>query len=155
MRFVLGATFPDRPRVQQLFPIPNDMPDLGDLTDLQLMILSVLWSSPESTIGAIHEQLSRRSPVTRKTIATILGRMEQRRLVSHRMEGRESVYRARVHKRHVLRARMASLLGAVFLGQPKLLGAAALDPADVRAGDVEKLVSLMRHLERDVTRDEK
>lgn len=131
------------------------MPDLGDLTDLQLMILSVLWSNPESTIGVIHDHLSRRAPVTRKTIATILGRMEQRGLVAHRMDGRESVYRARVQKRSVLRARMASLLGAVFLGQPKLIGTAALNPADVRAGDVEKLVSLMRHLERDVASDNK
>ena len=129
------------------------MPELGDLTDLQLMILSVLWSEHEATIGTIHEHLSRRGPVTRKTVATILSRLEQRKLVGHRLDGREGVYRARVAKRSVLRARMASLLGAVFLGQPKLAGAHALDPADVQPGDVEQLVALMRKLERDVKRE--
>lgn len=131
------------------------MPDYGDLTDLQLTIMSVLWSERESTIGTIHEQLSERggSPVTRKTIAMILSRLEQRGLVSHRMDGREGVYRARVAKKSVLRSRMASLLGAVFIGQSRLAGAHALDPADVRAGDVDKLVAMLRQLERDVQKE--
>ena len=126
------------------------MPDYGDLTDLQLMILSVLWTEHEATIGTIHERLSQRGPVTRKTVATILSRLEQRKLVAHRMDGREGLYKARVTRRSVLRSRMASLLGAVFLGQPRLSGAHALDPADVRPGDVERMVALMRRLERDV-----
>ncbi len=130
------------------------MPDYGDLTDLQLTILSVLWSEREATIGSIHEQLSRRGPVTRKTVATILSRLEQRKLVAHRMDGREGLYRARVAKRTVLRSRMASLLGAVFLGRPALAGAHALDPADVKPGDVTHMVALMRRLERDVKRED-
>ena len=134
--------------------VPRTMPDYGDLTDLQLTILSVLWSEHEATIGVIHESLAHRGPVARKTVATILSRLEQRKLVSHRMDGREGVYRARVAKQSVLRSRIASLLGAVFLGEPKLAGAHALDPADVRAGDVDQLVTLLRQLERDVKREE-
>lgn len=128
------------------------MPDYGELTDLQLMIMSVLWTDDEATIATIHERLNRRAVVTRKTIATILSRLEERRLVGHRTDGRESVYRARVGKQNVVRARMASLLGALFLGQPRLAGAAALDPADVKAGDVDQMVTLLRRLERDVQR---
>ena len=56
------------------------MADHAELTDLQLMILSVLWEQ-EATIGVIHERLAKRGPVARKTIATILGRLEERRLV--------------------------------------------------------------------------
>jgi predicted transcriptional regulator len=130
------------------------MPDYGDLTDLQLMILSVLWSEREATIGIIHERLNAQAPVARKTIAMILSRLEQRRFVSHRMDGREGVYTARVAKKSVLRSRMASLLGALFVGQPRLTGAHALDPADVRTGDVEKLVAMLRQLERDVKKED-
>src|SRR3954470_11770670 len=89
---------------------PHSMPDYGDLTDLQLMIMSVLWSEREATIGTIHDRLNAQTPVARKTIAMILSRLEQRRLVSHRMDGREGMYKARVAKRSVLRSRMASLL---------------------------------------------
>jgi predicted transcriptional regulator len=126
------------------------MPDYGDLTDLQLMIMSVLWNQREATIGAIHEQLSERGPISRKTIAMILSRLEQRGLVKHHIDERAGVYRARVAKQSVLRARVASLLGAVFVGQPRMTGAHALDPTDVRSGDVEQLVALLRQLERDV-----
>ncbi|MEO7086896.1 MAG: BlaI/MecI/CopY family transcriptional regulator [Gemmatimonadaceae bacterium] len=126
------------------------MPDYGELTDLQLTIMSVLWTEDEATITTIHERLNETSSVTRKTIGMLLTRLEQRKLVSHRADGRESVYRTRVTKAAVLRSRMASLLGAVFVGQPTLAGARALDPSDVRAGDVDKLVAMMRQLERDV-----
>jgi len=130
------------------------MPDYGDLTDLQLMIMSVLWIEQEATIGTIHVHLSAQGAVSRKTIAMILSRLEQRRLVSHRLDGREGVYKARVAKKSVLRSRMASLLSAVFVGQPRLTGANALDPADVRSGDVEKLIAMLRQLERDVKKDD-
>ena len=49
---------------------------------------------------------------------------------------------------------MASLLGAVFLGQPTNAARGALDPADVRPGDVEQLAALLRRLERDVKRED-
>ncbi|MEP6618598.1 MAG: BlaI/MecI/CopY family transcriptional regulator [bacterium] len=126
------------------------MPDYGELTDLQLMILSVLWEEREATIGTIHERLSERGPVSRKTIGMILSRLEQRGLVSHTIDERAGVYKARVAKRSVLRARTASLLSALFVGRPTLAGANALDPADVRSGDVETLVALLRQLERDI-----
>ena len=126
------------------------MPGYGELTDLQLMIMSVLWSKREATIGTIHEHVSGQQPVARKTIAMILSRLEERKLVAHRMDGREGIYRARVAKNSVLRSRMASLLGAVFVGHQRLAGARALDPSDVRSGDVDKLVALLRQLERDV-----
>ena len=130
------------------------MPDYGELTDLQLMIMSVLWSEREATIGTIHERLATREPVARKTIAMILSRLEQRKLVSHRMDGREGMYRARVAKNSVLRSRMASLVGAVFVGHQRLAGARALDPTDVRAGDVDKLIAMLRQLERDVKKED-
>jgi BlaI family penicillinase repressor len=126
------------------------MPDYSDLTDLQLMILSVLWKEREATIGIIHEQVSAQTPVARKTIAMILSRLEQRGLVKHHVDDRSGVYRATVAKKSVLRARMASLLSALFVGQPRMAGALALDPADVKSGDVSKLLTLMRQLERDV-----
>ena len=132
---------------------PATMPDYGELTDLQLMIMSVLWSEREATIGTIHERLATQEPVARKTIAMILTRLEQRKLVSHRTDGRESIYKARVAKTTVLRSRMASLLGAVFVGHLRWAGARALDPADVRGGDVDKMVALLRQLERDVKKE--
>lgn len=126
------------------------MPDYSDLTDLQLMIMSVLWNEKQATIGTVHEQLSEQTPVTRKTIAMILSRLEQRGMVKHELDDRSGVYKATVARKSVLRARMASLLGAVFVGQPRMAGALALDPADVRSGDVAKLVTMIRQLERDV-----
>src|SRR4051812_46367142 len=101
------------------------------------MILSVIWNEKQATIATIHERLQEQPPVARKTVAMILSRLEQRGLVmKHHTDDRAGVYKANVTKRAVLRARVASLLSAVFVGQPQMSGALALDPADVRSGDV-------------------
>ena len=125
------------------------MPDYSDLTDLQLMILSALWDRREATIGELYEALEPRNGVARKTIATLLSRLEKRGLVKHRFEGREGVYRAAVTRRKVTLSRMTGVLGALF--DPKgASAAAAVSRDDVRSGDVERLRALLRKAERDL-----
>ena len=126
------------------------MPDLRELTDLQLMLLGVLWDRGDASIGEIHERLPAKNEVSRKTVATLLSRLEARGLVRHRVEGRENVYQAAVPRQRVLLSRVSSLLGALFAGDPRAAGVAALDPSEVHAGDVERVRALLRRLEQDV-----
>lgn len=126
------------------------MQDLRELTDLQLMLLGVLWDRREATIGEIHERLAGDAEVSRKTVATLLSRLEARGLVRHRVEGRENVYQAAVPRQQVLLSRVSSLLGALFHGDPRAAGVAALDASQVHEGDVDRLRALLRRLEEDV-----
>jgi BlaI family penicillinase repressor len=126
------------------------MQDLRELTDLQLMLLGALWDRREATIGEIHERLPASAEVSRKTVATLLSRLEARGLVRHRVEGRENVYQAAVPRQRVLLSRVSSLLGALFHGDPHAASVAALDASQVHAGDVERVRALLRRLEHDV-----
>ena len=126
------------------------MPDLRELTDLQLMLLGVLWDRGNATIGEIHERLPGDADVSRKTVATLLSRLEARGVVRHRVEGRENVYQAAVPRQRVLLSRVSSLLGALFHGDPRAAGVAALDASEVHAGDVDRVRALLRRLEQDV-----
>ncbi len=129
------------------------MSDLAELTDLQLMILGVFWQRREATIGEVHEALRARTDVSRKTIATLLSRLERRGLVRHRMDGREGVYKAMVNRREVLASRMAGVLGALFDLSPRgaaAAGARAIDASEVKPGDVARLRALLRRAERDL-----
>ncbi|MDQ6828388.1 MAG: BlaI/MecI/CopY family transcriptional regulator [Gemmatimonadota bacterium] len=133
------------------------MPDVSELTDLQLMILGVFWQQREATIGDVHDALRARTAVSRKTIATLLSRLERRGLVRHRMDGREGVYKATVTRRAVLASRMAGVLGALFELGPRGAGAAgarALDASEVQPGDVARLRALLRRAERDLQHGE-
>jgi BlaI family transcriptional regulator, penicillinase repressor len=77
------------------------------LGDLQLRILQVLWQRPEATVAEVQQALGERDGVAYTTAATILRRMEERGLVTHRTEGRSFIYRSAVAAETVSRG-MAS-----------------------------------------------
>jgi len=124
--------------------------DLSDLTDLHLMILGALWSAGDLSISGIHDAIGEKHEITSKTIATILGRLERRKLVSHRMVGREGVYRAHVTRREVIMSRIGGALASVFAAEDGAVGAAALQKKHTRAGDEQVLLDLLKRAERDV-----
>ena len=130
--------------------MPRDQANLRDLTDLHLLILSALWARDEATIAEIHGSIGKRANVSTKTIGTLLGRLVQRKLVSRRAEGREGVYRALVSRREVLVARVGNALASVFAADDTV-GAAALRRGEVKPGDADRLLELLRRAERDVT----
>jgi predicted transcriptional regulator len=124
-------------------------PDLSELTDLHLLILGALWSRGDSSISTIHDAIASRG-VSTKTVATILGRLEKRRLVSHRMEGREGVYRALVSRREVVMSRVGGVLDSLFAAEEAATGAGLVSRKDMKPGDSKRLLELLRKAERDV-----
>lgn len=126
------------------------MTDYQDLTDLQLTILTALWERKEATVSELHEALNVRAPISRKTIATLLSRLERRGMVRHRMSGRDGIYRAVARRRGVLLSRMSAMLDAMFGETQHAPGAHAIEPGDVRSGDVRRLLTLLRRAERDI-----
>jgi BlaI family transcriptional regulator, penicillinase repressor len=124
-------------------------PDVSDLTDLHLLILGAIWARDECSIADVHEAIGSRG-VSTKTIATILSRLEKRKLVSHRMKGREGIYRALVTRKEVLVSRVGGVLESLFAAEEGVTGAAALNRKDVRDGDSKRLVELLRKAEQDV-----
>lgn len=126
------------------------MADYHDLTNLHLAILGVLWRRREATVAEIFAALEPHVGVSRKTVATLLSRLEERGLVRHRSEGKEHVFTATVGRRTVLVARLAAMLGAVFESPNQPAVPRAVEPRDVRPGDVARLRQLLRKAERDL-----
>ncbi len=126
------------------------MADYHDLTNLHLAILGILWQRREATVADIHEALEPKLRVTRKTVATLLSRLEQRGLVRHRAERTGNVFTPAVRRRTVLVARLAAMLGAVFDSPQQPVRPHAVEPKEVRPGDVARLRQLLRQAERDL-----
>jgi predicted transcriptional regulator len=129
-------------------PRRPDPRELAELTDLHLLILGALWAGGESSIAAVHAAVRHRADVAPKTIATLLGRLEQRGLVARRLVGREGVYRALVRRRDVVMSRVGGMLASLFAAEEGA-GAAALGDG-ARPGDAERLRELLRRAERDL-----
>ena len=129
------------------------MADYRDLTDLQLALLGVLWDRREATIGEVYESLCDHTGVTRKTVATLMSRLEKRGVVRRRTVGNEGVYTATASRRTVLISRMVAVLGAVFESPTGGPVPHVVERGEVRGGDVARLRSLLRKAERDIRGD--
>ena len=90
------------------------MAESHKLGDLQHAILRVLWEKKEATVVEVLEALSDERDRALTTIATMLTKMEKRKLVSHRSEGRQFVYRPLVSESQVRRSMVAELASKLF-----------------------------------------
>jgi len=61
------------------------------LGELQHAIMTVLWERGEATTGDVHEALRAERGLAFTTIATMLRKMEDKGVVTHRAEGRQFV----------------------------------------------------------------
>jgi BlaI family transcriptional regulator, penicillinase repressor len=113
------------------------------LGDLQLSILKVLWQRREATVAEVQAGLGAHRGVAYTTAATILRRMEERGLVSHRTEGRSFIYRAAVAAEAVSRNMAEHWLERLHGGSLAAAVNHLLTSREVSRGELEELRRLI------------
>lgn len=118
-------------------------PSMQRLGELQLKIMKVLWEQPETTVGAVHEHLSQETDLAYTTIATMLRKMEARGLVSHRVEDRKFLYRARVNAREVASKMSAHFIEGLFEGSLANMVSHLLKTQEISREELDRLEKLI------------
>lgn len=116
---------------------------LQQLTERQLEVMDAIWRLGAVTVADVHREL-KETRLARKTVATILARLEEQGLVAHRIHGREFVYSARVSREQVARAKLRSMLDYVLGGSTPSLIRYALEAEEVAPGDIETVEEMLR-----------
>ena len=117
------------------------------LTALQLAVMQVLWSRDEASVTDVQRAMTgRRLALT--TVATMLVRLEQRGLVSHRAEGRQYIYRSRVSPADVRETVTRELLRNLFDGDVTAFVTQLLDSRKLTREEVADLQRLVRNKAR-------
>ncbi len=62
------------------------------LSELENLIMSVLWGTPAATVEDVRAALAGRHPMKESTARTILNRLEEKGYIRHAVEGRTNVY---------------------------------------------------------------
>lgn len=112
------------------------MDEIGELTDLQLTVMQVLWKEGEATAAEVRRALpAKRTPAGERppaitTVATLLSRLERRGLVAHRTDGRQYVFHASVGEPEVRRAQVNRVLRRLFQGDRAALIRYLSDPPE-------------------------
>ena len=97
------------------------MSDTHTLGDLQLAIMRQLWQRGEAAVADVHEALLDERGLALTTIATMLRKMEDKGVVTHRSEGRRYLYRPTVSEQQVRRSMVGELTERLFRGDPAAL----------------------------------
>ena len=114
------------------------------LTALQLAVMQVLWSRDEASVTYVQRAMTgRRLALT--TVATLLVRLEQRGLVSHRAEGRQYIYRSRVSPAEVRETVTRELLRNLFDGDVAAFVSQLLDSRKLTREELADLQRLVRN----------
>jgi len=112
------------------------------LTDLQLSLLRTLWQRSGATVQEVQQDLGRK--LAQSTVATLLGRMEKKGLVTHRVAGRQYVYRSLVTEADVQRTVLEELTSLVT----NLVAA-----KDVNHEDLARIRTMIEAKERELRGD--
>ncbi len=117
--------------------------DTTGLTELQLELLDVLWSRREATVTEVRSALQNRRDLAATTIATLLSRLEKRGVVTHRVAGRQYVYRPAVSVAEVRQSMVAALTTRLFKGDITQLVNHLITETEISPGDLARVRALI------------
>ena len=122
------------------------MPDRQPLTELQIAILRLLWDQGELTVAQIWEQLYDERKLAQTTVATIVARLQRRRILARRTKDRQFVYRALVTEPDVQHSIVSELTERLFAGDVTALVSHLLSARDMAPGDVARLRKMLKDI---------
>jgi predicted transcriptional regulator len=105
--------------------------------------MQVLWSRGEASVADVQRTMTGRR-LAPTTVATLLVRLEQRGLVSHRADGRQYLYRPRVSPANVRETVTRELLRSLFDGDVTAFVSYLLDSRTLTREEVADLQRLVR-----------
>lgn len=123
------------------------------LTDLQLAIVRLLWERGDCTVVEVQEGLLPQRDLAQTTVATLLSRLEKRGVVSHRVAGRQFLYRAEVSEPAVRQSMVGELTQMLFAGRPTALISHLIAERDIDASELDEVKRLIAQAEQRVASD--
>ncbi|MFL5635979.1 MAG: BlaI/MecI/CopY family transcriptional regulator [Gemmatimonadaceae bacterium] len=126
------------------------------LTELQLAIMTVLWERGEASVVDIHDALRTQRRLAQSTVATLLARMQEKGVVTHRVEGRQFIYRATAtaeQVRHSVVNEFAHMTERLFSGDVASVVSQLLSSREVAPDDLARVREIIDKKEKAQRRD--
>ncbi len=110
-------------------------------TDRELDVMSVLWRSGSGTVAEVRDGLDDELAYT--TVLTILRTLEEKRFVTHLIEGKAHRYLPAVTSDVAGKSALARLLDKVFAGSSEMLLAQLVNERDIDDAELRRLRKLL------------
>ena len=113
----------------------------NQLSRREHQIMNIVFELGEATAAEIVERLPEAS--SNSSVRILLGILEQKGHLAHRVEGTRYIYRPTVEPEKAKRSALAQLIKIFFGGSPTLVVAALLDDPDLSETEREELRRLI------------
>lgn len=112
--------------------------------DLEYAVLTELWQLGAASVRELHDRLGARQGLVYTTTAKVIDRLREKGLIQRQRRGNAFVYRSRVAREEVERARARNAVTRLLGATPRAAVAALVEAVD----DVDP--ALLEELERAV-----
>ncbi len=119
------------------------MVTMKHLSELQLLVMRVLWRLGEATVAEVHQAVLVERKLALTTVGTLLSRLEVSGMVKRRMEDRRHLYSAAVSQDEVRESMLASLLDNLFQGDVTEMFSRLVKKSQVSPSDLEAIRTLL------------
>ncbi|QQE12275.1 BlaI/MecI/CopY family transcriptional regulator [Planctomycetota bacterium] len=119
----------------------NDMSKKHRLGDLQIAIMRVLWVRGEAGASEVHAALEAEHGLALTTIKTMLRKMEDRGLVSHREQGRQFIYKPAIEESEARAGMVVDLVKRMFSGDSAALVNHLIEAGEIDVDEIDELKS--------------
>jgi predicted transcriptional regulator len=128
----------------QSFLLPAD--------ELEYIVLTKLWELGTASVRDVHGQLSKPEGLVYTTIAKVIDRLRGKGLIQRERHGKAFVYRAKIAREVVERARAQNAVSRLLGAAPRAAVAALVDAVDAvdpkLLDELERAVAARRRSKR-------
>ena len=127
----------------------------SDLTESQTEIMEIVWDRGEVSALEVREVLCKQRDVARNTIRTLLGRMEAKGWLKHRLDGRTFLYSATIARQKTIAQKVIQLLDDVCGGSAETLVAALVDHRKLTSSELDRVAEILAEAQAERDRQAK
>jgi predicted transcriptional regulator len=116
------------------------------LSELEHLVMDVLWKRSQSTTEDVREALAQRHPMKDSTARTILSRLEEKGYIKRHVEGRTNVYRVSEPPRNLAVTAVQQIIDRLCGGSVKQLIVGMVDRELLDERELRRLAGLAEKL---------
>ena len=115
------------------------------LTDLQQAILDFIWNKGAATAEEVREGLLPDHPLKDPSVRTLLRRLEARGYLTHRLEGKVYIYRAKVRARSVAARAVKHIIDRFCSGSAEEFLTGLVDEKVLSIEEIQRIARKVRN----------
>lgn len=122
--------------------------ELPVLSETQLEIMNVVCDHEECSVADVWKVLNDRRGVARNTVHTLIVRLEEKRWLTHRVEGNAFIYAAAVSREEAQQRCVQRIIETVFDGSAEGLVLTLLNGGIVSKAEAERIRDMIATAKR-------